>query len=683
MQLLRLKLTNFQGIKDFVFEPNGNDAVVFGDNETGKTTLYNAFMWLLFDKASTGEAGFSPKTLDKDGNEIHNIENTVEGVFRCHDGQIITFRKTYREDWTKKRGSLTGTFSGNTTDYYINEVPVPKYDYNNRLKSLFSPLQAQVLTHYAYFPETMKWQDRRKLLLEVCGDISDEAVVQNNEEMLKELPSTLLMPGTTDRFYTVEEYQKIASSRLKGINDRLDELPRQINEAKRAVPDVSGISREVVENSLEVLQKEKSELEAKKAAVSSSSAAQELRKEIADRQIDMIRLKSEHLKKNELAVQTEERRILTLEHSVSQHKSKLRNEEATLDSLKNALDKAKRERARLSEEFKELSEKKWQGDTVCPTCRQAFPDEHIAEIKEMFNLDKSKRLEEIRKAAEAYCSKDKIAQMERDADRKQSELEEIIGAIAHLNNTISEAKDKLPKPLAWEDTAEYADCKAKLATLQQRLDEGDIDTAEQKKAMQAEIDSVQSRISEQGEKLYLLKYAEKQNSRVSDLEKEQKQTAKEKEKLERGLYLCDEFIRAKVSMLTDNINNRFERVKFRLFEDQINGGLKECCEVMVPSKNGLVNFSSANNAGRINAGLELISTLSEYWGIEMPVFVDNSEGVQKVFRTKAQMIQTVVPLAWDKLGAVTRDALAEVYGSEDTAREAYEAPNKTLRVEVC
>src|SRR5690554_4687936 len=136
MKLLQLKLSNFQGIKDFEFNPEGKNTSVYGTNATGKTTLYNAFTWLLFDKASTGEKGFSPKTKDEDGQDKHYLENRVEGKFKLDDGQIITFGKVLKENWVKKRGSSLEAFSGHTTDYYIDGVPVNKSEYDGRLSQI-------------------------------------------------------------------------------------------------------------------------------------------------------------------------------------------------------------------------------------------------------------------------------------------------------------------------------------------------------------------------------------------------------------------------------------------------------------------------------------------------------------------------------------------------------------------
>ena len=203
-----------------------------------------------------------------------------------------------------------------------------------------------------------------------------------------------------------------------------------------------------------------------------------------------------------------------------------------------------------------------------------------------------------------------------------------------------------------------------------------------KRALQAKIDGLQERIGSEQQKLLLLQTVGQQQKRIDELEAEEKKLNEEYERLTQGLYLCEEFIKTKVAMLGKNINEKFSSVQFRLFKTQINGGIQEDCEVMIPTPNGLVPYSTANNAARINAGLEIIDTLAQHWGITMPVFVDNAESVVKLKKIGSQVIRLVVPAAWEELSAEVREALTGIHGSEDAARLAYEEPNKTLRTEV-
>ena len=192
MKLLNIKLQNFQGVRSAEFDFGGKSASIYGDNATGKTTVFNAFTWLLFDKASTGAKNFSPKTEG-----THDLDYVAEALIETDDGAQVDLRKVFHEVYKKKRGSQTKEFSGHTTEYYIDGVPTTATEFTSKVNSLVgTEEQMKMLTMPDYFPQTLSWQDRRKILLEVCGDVSDADVIENTPE-LKEagFSRMLLMPG--------------------------------------------------------------------------------------------------------------------------------------------------------------------------------------------------------------------------------------------------------------------------------------------------------------------------------------------------------------------------------------------------------------------------------------------------------------------------------------------------------
>ena len=90
------------------------------------------------------------------------------------------------------------------------------------------------------------------------------------------------------------------------------------------------------------------------------------------------------------------------------------------------------------------------------------------------------------------------------------------------------------------------------------------------------------------------------------------------------------------------INSKFKNVRFRLFKQQINGGIIDDCEVMAKTGTGYMPYGTANNAARISAGLEIIRTFSRTWGLQMPVFVDNAESITRLDTDGLQVIRLVV-----------------------------------------
>ena len=226
MELMRLTLTNFKGIKSFTLEPQGQDCDVFGDNATGKTTLADAFMWLLFDKDSANRKDFQIKTLGPDGQPEHGLDHTVEAVLAMDDGKIITLKKTFREKWTKKRGESEKRFTGHQTEYWVNDVPVKAGEYQQHINGLIGEELFRLITNPMFFP-SMHWEKQRAMLLAICGDMSDEMVIASDQDLAK---LTDILNG-----HSVNDYRKIVAERIKKLNEEIAKIPIRIDELNRTL----------------------------------------------------------------------------------------------------------------------------------------------------------------------------------------------------------------------------------------------------------------------------------------------------------------------------------------------------------------------------------------------------------------------------------------------------------------
>ncbi len=184
LKLLNLTLKNFKGVNSFTLQSKGENVKVFGDNATGKTTLFDAFIWLLFDKDSQNKKDFQIKTVTENGQEKHNLDHMVESTFSLN-GSELKLAKAYKEKWTKKRGAATKEFSGHTTDYFIDDVPSKKKEFTDKVAEIIDEGVFKLLTSPSYFNEHLHWQKRRDLLLEIAGDVSQEEVIQKNPNLKK------------------------------------------------------------------------------------------------------------------------------------------------------------------------------------------------------------------------------------------------------------------------------------------------------------------------------------------------------------------------------------------------------------------------------------------------------------------------------------------------------------------
>ena len=156
--------------------------------------------------------------------------------------------------------------------------------------------------------------------------------------------------------------------------------------------------------------------------------------------------------------------------------------------------------------------------------------------------------------------------------------------------------------------------------------------------VQQEIDTLSGAITALEQAMARVEARKNGLKRIEELKAEERQLAAEYEELESQLYLTEEFIRAKVRMLEEKINNKFEMARFKLFNVLVNGGIEECCETMYDG----VPYSNLNNGARLNIGLDIINTLAEHYGFAPPIWLDNAESVTDILQTKGQQIRLVV-----------------------------------------
>ncbi len=651
MVIWRLVLNNFQGIRSLAVDLRGKSASFYGDNGTGKTTVYNALTWLLFDKASNGAKGFTPKTRDKNG-EVHNLEHSVEGEFETDDGRRVVLKKTFREVYKKKRGTAREEFSGHSVDYAIDGVPVKEKEFSERVLEFCGgdEKRIRVLTMPDCFAEQLPWEERRKILLELVGNCSEEDVVAENEE-LEDLLDILKMPGAADRRYTVDEYRSIATARKADINKQLQEIPARIDESTRMVSDAGETNLSELEEAIRRADAEYTALVNQKSLLMCSGAT-EVEKSIQESRMKLATALTEFNEANADKYREASGEITALRREHAKMVGESTELEGELKALRSELARKTELRKELVEQYRTVSATKWdEKKNVCPTCGRSFPAQKVDEMRTAFEDNRDATLMEINRRGKAEASKEviekivaRIAEIEkRIADlgaRAESTLQSI--------NTLEATLEKKP---SFETTDAYKTITAEISELEKKRESDGKSLSESIGKLEDEMKQIRERRDGLEKKKAAVAMADSAKKRVEELEKQEKDLGAVYEDIERGLYLCEVYTKTMVNMLTEKINERFKNVRFRLFQSQINGGIKEDCEVMVPSAEGnLIPYGMANNAARLNAGLEIIDTLSDFWGIRMPVVLDNAEAVTHPYEMRAgQFIRLIVSEADKKL----------------------------------
>lgn len=633
VKINKLTLKNFKGIEEK--EVNFSDKTnISGDNATGKTTIFDAYSWLLWGKDSLSRKDYEIKPYDENNNVIHNLESSVEGVFDI-DGKETTFTRVFKEVWTKKRGSNNETFTGHTTDFFINEVPKKKKEYEERISEFVSEDEFNLLSNPRYFNEILDKKGRRKILLSLVKDVNIEDVKEANKE-IEDLDLSN---------YTIEEIQAMAKSTCKKINDKLKEIPARIDEleATKTKDDF-----EELEKKQDTIRSQIKALDEKLAGTNNiSEEIDEKYKIIADLKEKKSEILSEFEEKKRLKTREYEDRIHELNSKISVIEFEIDNSKSSIERFKTDKmnDVLKKDQIEFKlnttrKEYLEVYNKKFDGSLNCPTCGKEFDPEKKEEIIKHFNLDKSKKIEVLSKEGEALNK-----ELKEIKDRKQridQEITTLGKTIEKLNKSKEENKKNIDLckkmidgvsqvKINPTDESEIKDIENEISKVEDEISNmGKVDNSEilkKKEDLNKELEDINNNVSLRGLNKQL-------DSKISQYMDEEKKLSKEYEEKQRVLYLCEEYTKAYTEMVSKKINDLFSYVEFKLFDTQINGGIQETAEATYKG----VPYGSLNSAAQINAGLDVINSLSKYYKKEIPIFVDNAESVNELAETESQLI---------------------------------------------
>jgi len=685
----RLLEKHFKGITNFSFKINGKNASIYGENGSGKTTQFDAFLWLLFGKDSTDRSAFKIKPQDADGNDLHMLQTEVEATLFV-DGKPLKLKKMQEEKWTKKHGSSEKELTGNTINYWWDEEPVKEGDYKKRIGELIDESIFRMITNPMYFNTKVKWEDRRKILLEMCGNKTDEEVIESDEKLKK---LTAILAGKS-----IDAYKKVLADKLKGFEKERADIPPRIDELMLTLPkeqpDYSAVEQELhnyrnimsgieldmtnATNTASAYRKKQQEfyglkgkLETTKIRIDANAGSGH--KKLVDEKSQLQNEKYQaEANKNSTANQ-----ITFYEKSLETNATK---RQQLLDEWKNL-------NAELSNvsaiEFIEPDENSFS----CPTCGQSLPEKDmegkLEEMRVKFENNKKsnifgvERSLEKNKAAGLALKQDTVT-LSTAIERYKEAIAKAETRLIEINTRIAEINGQLEKPTCTPDytaDTEYSSLQSQIEALQAEFEAPVEDTTANLLQNKNEI---LDKINAYNAILHSKTTAESTRKRVEELKAEEKRLAKQITELEGHKYLLEQFVVAKVNMMESNINSHFQYVKFKMFDQQVNGGINECCDALVDG----VPFVDANHAGKVNAGIDCINALCAYYEVTAPIFIDFSESVSERIDTNSQIINLVKPETFEKLDEILQDALIKEHGSRSSAKKFWNDRNMTLRVEV-
>lgn len=641
--LKSLALVNFKGVRDFSIAFNDGITTVCGDNGTGKTTLYDAYLWLLFGKDSTGRSdganGFNVKTTGEDGKPIYRLEHSVTAVLEV-DEKEIKLQRSLVEKWQKVNGT-TEEVMKDETQYFINDVRTgTKKEYQAEISEIIPEDVFRMITNPYYFT-SLGAETQKDMLLEMVGNIDDEEVAATDPDFLALLDQ---INGTSLAKWTRE-----IAAKKKSCNDALATIPASIETAQKLMPESENWA--VLEKQLKEVQDRVKGIDAQiadKSALNDEAYKRKmaLMKQQADKRIKLqdrentIRMEANAAHNKALSdIQQMENELSINQKNLDSYRNDKMNVDGKIDELNGKL-------VEMREQFKAVAKEQFpepSGDVlVCPTCGEPYKGENlenaIAKLRGNFEQSKSKRQKDIQTKGKQYKA---------EYDRAVEQQTKLTGLIAKLEDDALEIKGNIEIkknniPVAGNADEAIANDKECIAL---RNDIAEIANQLQVEVPQADVSELQNEkadsnaaIADINKRLGKRAMIERVNKEIADLEEKRIANNQAKADLEKWEDVYLRFQKAKDEVLMQRINGLFNVVSFSFVKEQKNGGEKVTCYCMV---NG-VPYADVNACGKVNAGLDIINAICATKGISAPIFIDNRESFNQIIPTISQIVNLKV-----------------------------------------
>ena len=627
-----LHLRNFRGARDVKVSFGEGTNIVSGDNGTGKSTLMDAFLWLLFGKDAEERKDCEIKRIEA-GERLRRTDATVECLLKV-DGQPQVLRRSLREVWSKPRGATEPVFKGNETEYSINDVPKKMSEFDAWVAEHLAPADVfRLLTDADCFPR-LKWEKQREKLFELAGGVDEEAVkasVDGLGDLLARLSGKSL-----------EDYKRELAARKRKLRKALEEIPARSDQTRLMFPTTD--ARDVwerkladVDARLAALNREAADFAAEERARGAEARrrveeAETLKTRMARRTAELRRAAIEEAERQNEGRRQVEARLRELKAADAEATRRLKDAKGEVDELARRINQKEAECERLRAEWSAESARPYTGDGVCPHCLQALPEEMQADARRRFEESKRERLSEIQAAGNH--KKAEIAALEKEMAAAEGRLDKAAGdafdaeaSAEILREELAEMPDRV-EPAAMDPMTDeaYRAMAEELAAMEadapQTLPASEPNRGEAITARLAtlnrERDTIRRGLSD-------CDTADSLRAEIRRLDEEARTLAQQLSDADRDEDTMRRYTRARIEAMEQKVNGLFHCVCFRLFEYTNEGGEVDTCVPLVGADG--VPYPVANTAAQVWAGLDIIRVLQQHAGVSSPVFVDGAERV--------------------------------------------------------
>ena len=638
-----LHLRNFRGARDVRVSFAAGTNIVSGDNGTGKSTLMDAFLWLLFGKDAEERKDCEIKRIEA-GETLRRTDATVECRLDV-DGQQNTLRRSLREVWSKPRGATEPVFKGNETEYTINDVPKKMSEFDAWVAEHLAPADVfRLLTDAGCFPR-LKWEKQREKLFELAGGVDEEAVkasVDGLADLLARLSGKSL-----------EDYKRELAARKRKLRKALEEIPARSDQTRLMIPTTD--ARDVwerrladVDARLADLNREAADFAARERARGAEARrrveeVEALKTRMARRTAELRRAAIEEAEKKNEGRRQVEARLRDLQAAEATATRRLKDATAEVDELALRINQKEEACERLRAAWYAESARPYTGDNVCPHCLQPLPEEMQRDNRRRFEESKRERLSEIQAAGNR--TKAEIARLEEEMktaegrlDRAAADAFDAEASAEILREELAEMPDRV-EPAAVDPMADEA-----YRAMAEELERLEADAPQTSPASEPNGgEAITARLATLNRERDTIRRglsdcdtADSLRAEIRRLDEEARTLAQQLSDVDRDEDTMRRYTRARIEAMEQRVNSLFRTVRFRLFEYTNEGGEVDTCVPLVGDDG--VPYPVANTAAQVWAGLEIIRVLQQHAGVSAPVFVDGAERVTHFPRMDHQAI---------------------------------------------
>lgn len=627
--LTRLELRNFKKITNLSIDFTHETDIV-GTNGVGKSTIFDAYTWLLYGKNSHDQNDFAIKTLDENNRSIPKLEHEVIGTFDV-DSKIITFKRVYREKWVTKRGNDLEELTGHETTFFVNDVPKSKGEYQTSVSEMIDENISKIISNPLYFNEKMKWDERRKILSSMAGEIKQDEIVSQMNGNIDELRE-MLAKGDE-----LNEQKKVVQAKKKKLKEELATIKPRIDEARYNMPepvDACAVQNEIISLDGELNSIDEQMQNRLKSVEKSQEQAKKVQEQKYELNSKLIELQNEFNQSEKQYAWSIQSKRAKLENEIKTMTSQDKSENMSF-VFNDKIHRLQAENTTLRSTFDAISIKQFDEncqDKNCPTCKQSLPDyeSKIEELRAAFNVDKLNQLDSIRE--QGKNNNLLIEKYEAQINKIKSNSDIYLAQIEQKKTYLQEFEKSIisERPTT---TPEIEALKVQIESIViPSIELPDIsDLREAKATITQEIDAKKQTLN-------IANQIAKTNERIAELESQQRTLAQEVASCEKIEMQIDQYNKIQIETIEQRVNSKFSIVRWKMFDEQINGGLADTCEAIV---NG-TPFNDLNTAMKYNAGLDVINALNYHFGIFAPVFIDQRESIVSLIKTECQVINLKV-----------------------------------------